>query len=190
MNKSPCYCAVLLLFPMSLLGQPADCYGAQEPKGVVSYHKAQSDSEKALDAVLKAESGDGYFLDPVFKTPDPVDPSDTRALHMLSQKLIGTLFERQQALLQEECGGHYIKGELCGFDYSPILCGQDASQKGYLFHTTQKTKRRVEILSIWGEETIDSGRPTRYVLILDAGAWKLDGVDCGMKGAAFNIKPE
>jgi hypothetical protein len=100
---------------------------------------------------------------------------------MLTPALIAALVKEEKKMVQKDCGGKYLQGEICGFDYSPITCAQD-SAPSYLYHTVLDLQSRVVIEYAWPNET---SRAAVYTLVKRGDRWLIDGITCA-GGAAFH----
>ena len=146
-------------------------------------HAPTSAAERALDAILKTAGNDDDQLDnlldgrgkPGFKKT--VDYST-----LLTAALMSAIADRQTALVREDCGGRYIKGELCGLDYLPINCAQDTNDS-YVYETVKETDSTAEIRYAWPDQKSDA----TYRMVLSDGRWKLDGITC-VEADSFNMK--
>lgn len=76
--------------------------------------------------------------------------------------------------MKDACGGRYIKGYICGFDFDPLTCAQDF-----------EPKREFQTVSLSGPITIirfryEGSEPSAnlYRLTREGGTWKIDDILC------------
>jgi hypothetical protein len=86
--------------------------------------------------------------------------------------------------VRKNCGGRYINGEICGLDFDPLVCGQDISETGYLYHVDCLDEVSATITVRW--PWIEKPNAT-YRLLKQGEKWILDGVTCLPDGPAFNM---
>ncbi len=82
--------------------------------------------------------------------------------------------------MKKNCGGHYVNGDMCGLETSPILCAQDFSETGYTYRTTRADAGVAVIEMRWvGRDDLVG----TYRMIHARNKWILDGVSCaGWRG--------
>ena len=100
---------------------------------------------------------------------------------MLTPALIAVLRNEEKKLVRKECGGKYLDGEECGFDYSPITCAQD-SEPSYVYHTVLEFDAKAVIEYAWPNQT---SRVATYTMVKSKSGWLIDGVTCAT-GPKFN----
>ena len=143
------------------------------------YHRPQNDAEKALDTALVKVGDDPYAFENMHIRPGIV-PNASRVDYspMLTAKLMAQLAADEKRIVERDCNDVYIEGEICGFDYDPILCAQD-TENGYVYMTTHEDATTASIDYSW---PMSSGRPEKtvahYDLIKDKSGWKIDAVTC------------
>jgi hypothetical protein len=162
-------------------GQDANAAG---PAQSGQFHPPQTAAEKALDNILRLSiASDGNLDAFVLKEPSYNPKKDTGYAKLFTPALLATMAKLQADMVKKDCGGKYKKGELCGFDMSPTLCGQDYPNH-YIYRTENQTDSDVAITSVWPESTDDKAT---YHLISQNGRWVVDGIHCPeMDG--FNMK--
>lgn len=135
--------------------------------------------ETALDRVLHRADSDGEQLANLLHRPG----ADVRIdyTQMLTPALIAAITNAEKQLVQKDCGGKYLKGEVCGLDYSPITCAQDTAPS-YIYHTVLELGDRAVIEYAWPNGRIPIAT---YTIVKDKDGWKIDGVTCA-HGAKFN----
>ena len=148
------------------------------------FHPPQTAAEKALDNILRLSiSSDGNLDSFVLKEPYYDRRKDTGYAKLFTPALLTTMSKLQADMVQKDCGGKYQKGDVCGFDMSPTLCGQDYPDR-YIYRTEGQTDTEAVVTSAWPKSTDNSAT---YRLISQDGHWKLDGIHCPeMDG--FNMK--
>lgn len=146
---------------------------------VGAFHPAQTPSELALDKILRIADADQNQLGNLLHRTDRDGRVDYT--QMLTPALIAALVKEEKKMVQKDCGGKYLQGEICGFDYSPITCAQD-SAPSYLYHTVLDLQSRVVIEYAWPNET---SRAAVYTLVKRGDRWLIDGITCA-GGAAFH----
>lgn len=170
-----------LLLVFALLVTTTACASGESPG---TFHPPQTEAETALDRVLKiADEDEGDML--YFALNIPGQKKDFS--YLFSEKLLQSWRKAEKEAVQETCNGFYVDGESCGLDYNPIICAQDIPEH-YLYHTQTESAHEVLIASIWPQYIHDPQHQKAYRLIKNkAGAWVLDGVNCG-EGEAFNMR--
>jgi hypothetical protein len=176
----------LILFVVLLLALPT-AWAAEIPAGEPPFHPPQTAAEKALDGIFRLDTTDENLLP--FAIGEPwYDPAkDTGYARHFTNPLLKAWRKAQAKLAQADCGGKYEDGQLCGFEFDPIICGQDYPDV-FLYRTTKSSKQETIITYTWSqsvEEGIEIDGPL-YRLTKDKGDWKLDGIDCGT-GGKFNM---
>jgi hypothetical protein len=149
------------------------------------FHAARSVPEKALDAIIRRSDKDDNMFNYVLKRPGYDATKDAGYSRLFTPNLLLAWAHAEAELVKQDCGGKYLEGEICGFDYSPITCAQDSSDSGRVYRTIEATDDAVRIAYRWGGRGAPAEGP-RYRLIKDGRDWKLDGVDCG-DGVTFNL---
>ena len=142
------------------------------PKG---YHTASSEAETALDAILRLSDKDDNMLNFVLHTPDYKPKADKGYAGHFTQRLLRDMAEMEKKAVQQNCKGKYIKGELCGTEYNPLTCAQDASDSGYLYRTDSSGNSKATISYAWPGE---KKRLAVFEMVLENGRWKIDSVTC------------
>ncbi len=155
-----------------------------KPESEVSmnFHRAKTDPERALDAILSRDKDDVNVFEYLTRHTPGIKTTDYANMFTAAYKQAVTDMEAQQ--VQENCGGKYIQGELCGIDFSPVTCAQDVTDTFYLYRTEQISKREAIIAYAWPKSLHASAT---YRLLKKNGRWKLDGVMCA-GGAKFNME--
>lgn len=155
-----------------------------------AFHAPQSDAERALGRMLKADEKPPGHLDPTGGSPGhrprTTPPPGAPYLKSLTPPLATAILAAEAKAVKANCGGVYKTGELCGMDADPIVCAQDFPNH-YLFRTTQSGPTRVVIDAAWppdhaGAQPSTSGS---YRLTFSGGAWKIDGISCA-EGDGYN----
>jgi hypothetical protein len=136
--------------------------------GAAKYHKASTDAEKALEHVLKIADNDDEVLDNLFHRY-PVKPKlRVDYTGLLTPTYMAALKEEQRKVVQSDCGGKYLDGEVCGMDYNPLTCAQDTAAP-FRLATVRTRKDKTDI--------VDS-HADKYTMAHAGSGWKLDGVTC------------
>jgi hypothetical protein len=143
------------------------------------FHAPVTDAEKALDATLQTVGNDKYMFANAHIHPMPV-PNGKHVDYspLLTAKLIARITADEKRMVSETCNDVYVEGEVCGFDYDPILCAQDVNPT-YVYKTLQADASRASIDYSWPME--GSRRETtsaHYGMVKDGGRWKIDTVSC------------
>jgi hypothetical protein len=148
-----------------------------------SFHAPGSGPELALARILKLDESPSATINPSVEgpaghRPPTKPPPGAPYLKRLTTPLATAILVAEARAVKESCGGVYKKGELCGLDADPIICGQDFPDH-YLFRTTQATPTAVSVEAAWPP---DAGKPPErsgaYRLKLVGGAWKIDAIAC------------
>jgi hypothetical protein len=154
--------------------------GSQEP-----FDAARSAPEKALNEIFHHSDNDDNLSEFVLKRPWYDAKKDKGYATLFTPNLLAAWASAEAQLVQHDCQGKYLDGEICGIDYSPITCGNATSDKGYRFRTKEADDRKAILSSRWAGEQARADGP-QYRMAKEGGSWRLDGVDCG-NGAKFNM---
>ncbi|WP_156520955.1 hypothetical protein [Magnetospirillum moscoviense] len=155
----------------------------QETVPHASYHPAENAVEKALDFILVAADNDlrinRFILD-----SNGAAKKYREFRRYFTDAYLNSARIVERRLLNSECGGKYIRGEICGYNASALNCAQSDSELGYFFSTETTSASQATILVAWGGNSTPTGR---YRMVLLAGMWVVDGVDCIKIGTNFNF---
>jgi hypothetical protein len=153
------------------------------PAAADTIHPPASNAERALDGILKHADFDSNQLDNLFGGRGQKNfHASVDYTKVLTPALLASITAKQKAMVQQECGGHYQKGDICGMDSSPITCAQDVSDS-YLYRTDLSGDDQAEIAYYWP----GTKKPVAtYRLVRQAETWKLDGIRCA-DGDEFNF---
>jgi hypothetical protein len=175
------FCFLLCAHLSAHAAQNSNAAGPAQPG---AFHPPQTAAEKALDSILRlSKASDGNLDNFVLKEPYYNPKKDTGYAKLFTPALLATIAKLQADMVRKDCGGKYQKGEVCGFDMSPTLCGQDYPNH-YIYRTENQTDKDAIITSEWPESKDDGAT---YLLISQNGRWVLDGIHChDMDG--FNMK--
>ena len=127
---------------------------------------------------------EGHLIDFVIKAPQRNRALDYRYAPYFSQDLQAAWREAEREMVQKTCGGHYVDGDICGLDYSPLSCAQDFSEIGYRYRTLRSDSTTAIIGMRWAEH--DDVVAT-YRMIRAKNRWVMDGVSCAT-GQKFHWK--
>ena len=135
--------------------------------------------ETALDRILHLADSDGEQLANLLHRPGADGRVDYAQI--LTPALIAAMRNTEKQLVQEDCGGKYLQGEICGLDYSPITCAQDTAPS-YIYHTVLELGDRAVIEYAWPSGKVPVAT---YMIVKVRNGWKIDGVTCA-HGGKFN----
>lgn len=156
---------------------------AQMPAYGMGFHDPRTAPEKALARILDLdEKHYALFMKLTSGSPDYTPSIAKEYSGLFTTELLHAMETKQKSMVEDQCGGKYIEGEICGLDYSPISCTQDNGWPR-VFRTEQESPRET-IVSYTMPESYFPG--PSYRLINNEGVWKLDGIDCGRAGL-FNL---
>jgi len=148
------------------------------------FHSATTEAELALDRAIRLSDSDRNAIDFLAKRPRD-NSSDERYAGIFTSKLEKAWASEEQSLVQSECGGRYLDGEICGLDYNPFTCAQDFSENGYRYASTPARRSDAMIVAlVW--PGIDRMVAT-YRMVRKGNRWLVDGVRCE-GGRDFNMK--
>lgn len=166
---------VLIIMLLSL----AACTGAI-PKA--AFHPPQTAAEKQLDRILQVSNEDDEVLNVVLDVPWRDKKKEIKYKALFTGTLLQTLAEAEKKMVQANCNGTYIDGDICGFDFHPILCSQDPPEiYEYLTISSDEKQAFIRVKDpVWKE------LHTSYILVNVHGVWKMGGIDCG-EGVSFNL---
>jgi len=165
-----------------LVGVLVPASSAALTQTAADFHAPRSEAERALDTILKRADADKYQLDNLFDGRG--DDSFRRKFDystVLTPALLSALKEAEAAMVRKECGGAYSPGDICGFDYTPITCGQDF-QYPYLYRTDSAGRDEALLSYAWS----DKKRTATYRLVKQRNRWKIDSVACAESGVTFH----
>ena len=143
----------------------------------------ENEAEKALDKILKIENvgnirlGTSYLEDGAL-----ADNTGLNYAEIMTQEIFNTILKEEQNLVDENCGGKYREGEICGLDYDPVTCTQDVVEQ-YLYNTLRMSEEEAHIEYKWPST---STAVAKYRLIKADGRWKIDGIQCA-SSHGFNV---
>jgi hypothetical protein len=154
------------------LACPLPAAAASAPAG---FHDAASEPERALAAILKAADADDNQLDNLLAGRGAPNFRPTVDYgRVLTTPLRRAIAAAEKTLLDQACGGRYRAGEICGLDFSPLTCAQDAPAR-YLFRTDAARGEAARISTAWPS----APKPVAtYRLVKQAGRWMIDGIVC------------
>lgn len=151
------------------------------PARAADFHAPASEPEKALAALLKwethltgSQSDDNFF----YLTGRPGQPVKQPAIFATkyTDALVQAVRAAEKKMVQQECGGTYSDGEICGLDFDPVACAQDELGKGLQYATLAADDRSAKIaLRLAGSKDIHA----LYAVKKEEKGWRLDGVSCG-----------
>lgn len=144
------------------------------------FHAAATAPEKALDKILMLDNSISdrgeifYYLTGRINKKDASEYS-----YFFTEPFRTSVTKVELELVEKDCGGKYIEGELCGLDFSPINCAQDSSE--FYFYRTEKASKYETIISYKWPGSVPSNaiKYTKFRLVKENNIWKLDGVSCG-----------
>jgi hypothetical protein len=133
---------------------------------------ARSVMERALDAILRQADTDEAGVMALLGR----EAARTNDLQShLTPTLVATLRRREKALVATDCGGRYVDGMLCGFDYVPLTCGNGGL--GHPLYRTDAADADAARITV-----AEAERPrsilAHYRLVRHGEAWLLDGIAC------------
>jgi len=138
-------------------------------------HPATTEAEKALDKLLRLSEKRFGLVAAVLGRPGGGKHDVALARELTTARLRQDLAGQERKAVRDNCKGRYVPGEICGLDYNPLTCSQDESDAPYSFRTTAATADRADIVYSWPGAASPSAR---FVMVREAGAWKLDVVEC------------
>jgi hypothetical protein len=167
---------------------------AAGPSFAAETRKAQSEAEKALEAILAWHIGlpvDMNEQELAFLTGRPEQRAALapQFARRYAPELVNAVRAGEKALLDKDCQGKYQDGEICGLDYDVVLCAQDRPAKGFLFTTLKEDGTSATIAVRWSRR--DKQPAATYQIAKQAEGWTLSGISCGEGKDAlesFNFK--
>jgi len=157
--------------------------GARADEPEATFHSPTIAAEKALDAAIRNSDADSDMFFFLVKRPRDIG-KDRNYSGLFSANLQNSWKLAENKLLNEECGGKYKSGEVCGLDYNPLTCMQDLFEDGYGYRTDSLSHNKASISYRWIKS--DGGPIATYRLVRIHGRWLIDGVRCS-SGAKFNM---
>lgn len=144
------------------------------------FHEAETEAEIRLNHILTLSNNDSNIFTCIIGHPD-CDKSKDTYHELFTQDLRTAISNAEKSRVLKYCDGVYKIGEICGFDYCPIICGQDHPEK-LLFRTVEQNEK-MAIIEYAGFSSENS--EAKYKLIKQGSTWIIDGILCGCEG--FNI---
>jgi len=139
--------------------------------------------EVKLNEILRLSISDGNLLPFVLNRPWYDPKKDTGYAQLFTPALLKAVARAEKMLVQKQCGGTYLDGEICGLDFDPINCAQDEPDF-YLYRIEKQTGKSSIVSVAWNEG--DKELSTYRLLLVD-GHWTLDGIKCTEK-TKFNMR--
>ncbi len=138
-------------------------------------HPAATEAEKALDKLLRLSEKRFGLVAAVLGRPGGGKHDAALARELTTARLRQGLAALERNAVRDNCKGRYVPGEICGLDYNPLTCAQDESDAPYSYRTTAASAERADIAYSWPGAANPSAR---FVMVREAGVWKLDAVQC------------
>lgn len=138
-------------------------------------HPAATEAEKALDKLLRLSEKRFGLVAAVLGRPGGGKHDVALAGELTTARLRQDLAGQERKAVRDNCKGRYVPGEICGLDYNPLTCSQDESDAPYGYRTTAGAADRADIVYSWPGAANPSAS---FVMVREAGAWKLDVVEC------------
>ena len=157
----------------SLAGPPVGDDSAKPAAG--RPHPAATEAEKALDKLLRLSEKRYGLVAAVLSRPGGGKGDAALAGELTTVRLRRDLAELERKAVRDNCKGRYVPGEICGLDYNPLTCAQDESDAPYSYRTTAGAADQADIAYSWPGAAAPSAS---FVMVREAGAWKLDAVKC------------
>ena len=167
--------ALLVVGAASSLAGPPVSGGPGKPEAVRP-HPAATEAEKALDKLLRLSEKRYGLVAAVLGRPGGGKGDAALARELTTARLRQDLAGQERKAVRDNCKGRYVPGEICGLDYNPLTCAQDESDAPYGYRTTtSSTADQADIAYSWPGAASPSAR---FVMVREAGAWKLDAAKC------------
>lgn len=140
------------------------------------FHPPETEAERAIAKILELNSSETYStsLD-YYLIGYRHSPNDAYYATLITKSLRDAVIKAEQAELDENCGGKFIDGELCGMDINPVNCSNDMLD-AYFYRTERQTDDEAIVSYKWPGELNDSAATYRLRKI--AGHWMLDAISC------------
>jgi hypothetical protein len=151
------------------------------------FHPERTEAETRLEKILRLEETDvNLFL---YATGAPwYEPAkDTGYSQLLSKALVEAVRQQAADRDQQNCGGEYREGQICGLGFDPFICSDDHPQR-YEFRTITSDQSSAIIAAEWPITYRNSICSRYYRMVKEKGNWKLDGIDT-RTGHTFNMQP-
>ena len=173
-------------------------YGQKKPETQfpeTKFHLATTEAEKKLDYILNftgSEDNPNSVLwrklhSYIEKWPHIHPKMKLQYTDILTKDFIYAWSLKEKKEVDDDCGGRYIKGDLCGLGFIVLTCAQD-SFNTYLYRTLEETDDYVIIQYAWPDfidyNTMDpnTDRVTMahatYKLVKRNNIWLLDATKC------------
>ena len=162
----------------ALAGPPVSAVSTSSDAGNLTAgrsHPAATEAEKALDKLLRLSEKRFGLVAAVLGRPGGGKGDAALARELTTARLRQDLAELERKAVRDNCKGRYVPGEICGLDYNPLTCAQDESDAPYGYRTTAGAADQADIAYFWPGAASPSAR---FVMVREAGAWKLDAVKC------------
>lgn len=144
------------------------------------------DAQKQLDVLLNVNQQDNEVYGFLLGHKERDVSRDMLYAPFFTSGLLTEWARLESEKLKSTCDGQYIQGEMCGFDYHPVLCVSDFPDQRY-YHVEKITSNNAQIAVF---ATYRNTLIARYSMVLSDGRWQLDGVQCaGGESVGMLVNP-
>lgn len=157
-----------------------------EPAPAPAFHRPSTEAELALNALLDIDAKHGLhdtqLHDFLINYNGGRKAHEKEFSRYFTPRFVDAVAAMERKLVAKNCGGHYVEGDMCGLESSPLNCAQDDPAEGYWHQAERSDSRAVIIASAWQP---NGPITARYRMVKRHGAWVLDAVACP-GGERFN----
>jgi hypothetical protein len=145
-----------------------------------AFHAPQTSAEKALEQIVHTLSQDDPLLPALLGRGTPSRTQEQKARDGLSETLLQRWRAKERQEVNENCGGAYREGEICGIDYDPFFCAQDRPDEPLFMQSLKNMDNSAKIAVAWDK---DSKVVATYDMVRTGSVWKVDNVRCAVERA-------
>lgn len=152
------------------------------------FHPPRNDMEIAVDkAIHTINSDDAWGAYLLYRT-EADEKKDAINYQTFTMELMHAWREAEAEQVYRNCGGRYIDGKRCGFDFNPLSC-MTFTAPHYAYRTDSQASYfggayngLVTMRQVGGQQLVAS-----YHLKKIGENWLIDGVECHVEGLSFNM---
>lgn len=144
------------------------------------FHAQKSVAGEKLNSILNTLSKEETFTAEVLGRAPSTPNAKTLTAKCVTNALVVSWKNAEKTSVDKNCGGQYRAGEICGLDYDPLFCAQDFPEFPITYDTEYLDEETALISAKAGKPLANFAT---YRMILEDGAWKIDGVQCAAGGS-------
>jgi hypothetical protein len=147
------------------------------------FHPPLTEAERVLDGMIKRAQSEEAMAKYLLRSQGTYNVLGDDYGKLYTPGLMQAWSETEASMVYSNCGGDYRTGQTCGIDYNPVTCSNFKYDE-YHYRTDADADPNSAVIAY----RLPEGRQiiATYYLVKRDGAWKLDGIDCGL-GNDFNL---